>query len=224
MDKPLDPATPFKEVYQHFLRALARHSRKDTTRHKYAYDHARFEHWLRATGWPATIASMMDQDVLFDYRHFLETLPQQPRGSKRRRRGEMMSNQTVHSYLKSTKCLASWLQKNGYISVHPFLAADAYFKEEGVMPVLHRNERIPKIARPFDVRLLLQACAGDKPEDLRDRAIIWTVYSHGIRTSDASNLTVSQVDFATGILTIEDGKGDKGCHRMTGCRQPKSPS
>lgn len=209
MDKPLDPTTPFREVYQHFLSVLARHSRKDSTRHKYGYDFRRFETWLLETGRPATVASLTDQDVLFEYRHHLEALPQQARGSKRRRRGGMMSVRTVHSYLKSTKCLASWLEKNRYIPVHPFLASDPYFKEEGVMPVLRGKDRIPKIATPIDVRLLLQACAGEEPEDVRDRAIIWTIYSSGIRASDASNLAMSQVDFATGILTIEDGKGDK---------------
>ena len=29
MDKPADPATPFREVYQHFLAVLKKHGRKD---------------------------------------------------------------------------------------------------------------------------------------------------------------------------------------------------
>lgn len=151
----------------------------------------------------------MDTDVLFAYRHHLEALPQQLRGSGRQRNDGMLSNKTVHSYLRSTKCLASWLTKNGYIPAHPFLACDPYFKDEGVMPVLRRLDRIPKIATPADVRMLLSACAGDEPEDLRDRAMIWTIYSSGMRAGDASKLTVTQVDLVTGIAAIEDGKGDK---------------
>ena len=42
----------------------------------------------------------------------------------------MLSNKTLHSYLKSTRCLASWLTKNGHTPTHPFLALDPYFKEE----------------------------------------------------------------------------------------------
>ena len=47
MDKPADPATPFREVYQHFLGVLKKHGRKDGTRAKYLYDFKRFERWLR---------------------------------------------------------------------------------------------------------------------------------------------------------------------------------
>jgi hypothetical protein len=46
MDKPADPATPFREVYQHFLTILAKHGRKPTTLAKYLYDYKRFERWL----------------------------------------------------------------------------------------------------------------------------------------------------------------------------------
>lgn len=209
MDKPADPRTPFREVYQHFLAVLEKHGRELSTRNKYLYDFKRFERWLRQTERPVTLASLMDTDILFVYRHHLESLPQQARGSTRQRSDGMLSNKTVHSYLRSTKCLASWLTKNRYIPVHPFLATDPYFKEEGVMPVLRKMDRIPKIASPSDIRILLSACAGDEPEDLRDRAMIWITYSSGMRASDVSKMTVPRVDFATGILAIEDGKGDK---------------
>jgi hypothetical protein len=43
MDKPLDHATPLKEVYQHLLKVLVRHGRKDSTCHKYLVDLRRFE-------------------------------------------------------------------------------------------------------------------------------------------------------------------------------------
>ena len=46
----------------------------------YLYDYRRFERWLRQTGRPATLASLMDTDILFAYRQHLETLPQQARG------------------------------------------------------------------------------------------------------------------------------------------------
>jgi hypothetical protein len=37
-----------------------------------------------------------------------------------------MSSHTVHSYLESIKCLASWLKGGGYIDANPFLAVNAY--------------------------------------------------------------------------------------------------
>jgi hypothetical protein len=108
MDKPADPATPFAEVYQSFLDDLALEGRKPSTIHRYGYNIVRFEDWLVGPKRPVTLASL-ERSVLIAYRQLLESLPQQPRGSIRRRRGRLVSRHTVHSYLRSIKCLASWL-------------------------------------------------------------------------------------------------------------------
>ena len=77
MDKPADPATLFAEVYQSFLDVLVLHGRKPRN------NILRFDN-----GKLATLAS---QKILFGYRRHLETLPPQPRGSIRRRRGSTRS-------------------------------------------------------------------------------------------------------------------------------------
>ncbi len=102
MDKPADPATPFAEVYQSFLDDLVPHGRKSSTIDRYRYNIGRLETWLIAEQHPAILASF-EQTILFAYRQHLETLPQQPRGSIRRRRGGLMSRHTVHSYPRSIK-------------------------------------------------------------------------------------------------------------------------
>jgi len=208
MEKPADPATPFCEVYQSFLDDLKVHGTKPTTIHRYRYNIVRFETWLAKTEQPTTLASL-EQSILFAYRQYLETLPQQARGSVRRRRGGLMSRHTVHSYLRSIKCLASWLRGSGYITTNPFLATNPYYKKRGVMPVLQADDRIPKVGKPSDVKLLLAGCLGNKPEDLRDRALVYLLYSSGIRAADATNLTITTVNLEDGRLLIEDGKGDK---------------
>jgi hypothetical protein len=115
MDKPADPAAPFSKVYQSFFDDLTKEGIKPSTIHRYRYNIVRFEKWLVANGHPAILASL-ERTILFAYRHHLETLPQQPRGSIRRRHGGQMSRHTVHSYLRSIKCLASWLKGAGHIS------------------------------------------------------------------------------------------------------------
>ncbi len=102
MDKPADPATPLAEVYQALFDDLAIHSTKPSTIARYCYNIVRFERWLVETGRPSTLASS-DQRLLFAYRQHLETLPQQPRGSTRRRRGGLMSRHTVDSYLRRVR-------------------------------------------------------------------------------------------------------------------------
>jgi site-specific recombinase XerD len=208
MDKPADPATPFAEVYQSFLNDLALEGTKPSTIHRYRYNIGRFEKWLIDNRHPVTLAAL-ERTTLIAYKQHLETLPQQPRGSIRRRRGGLMSRHTVHSYLRSIKCLASWLKGAGHIDANPFLAVNPYFKKKGVMPVLQADDRIPKIGKPSDVAILLAGCVGDRPEDLRDRALAWLLYSSGIRAADAAELTILAIDFETGVLLIEDGKGDK---------------
>ena len=49
MNKPADPATPFREVYQQFLAVLKRHGRKQSTLDKYLYDVIRVERGLKQT-------------------------------------------------------------------------------------------------------------------------------------------------------------------------------
>ena len=78
-----------------------------------------------------------------------------------------MSTHTVHSYLRSIKCLASWLVGAGHLTANPFLPVNAYYKKKGVMPVLRADDRIPKIGKPSDVAILLAGCDGDGPEDTR---------------------------------------------------------
>jgi site-specific recombinase XerD len=161
MDKPADPATPFGEVYQSFLDDLALEGTKASTIHRYRYNIVRFEKWLVANGHPAILASL-ERTILIAYRQHLENLPQQPRGSTRRRRGGLMSRHTVHSYLRSIKCLASWLKGAGHLDANPFLAVNAYYKKKDVMPVLQADDRIPKIGKPSDVAALLAGCPGGR--------------------------------------------------------------
>ena len=206
MDKPADPATPFAEVYQSFFDDLALEGTKPSTIHRYRYNIVRFEKWLNDNRRPATLASL--EDATRRYRQHLETLPQQPRGSIRRRRGGLMSRHTVHSYLRSIKCLASWLKVAGHLEANPFLAVNAYYKKKGVCPCLQADDRIPKVGKPSDVTTLLAGCEGDRPEDLRDTALVWLLYSSGTGLPTPADLTIEATDFERGALFIEDGRGD----------------
>jgi site-specific recombinase XerD len=196
MDTPADPATPLMEVYQAFCADLDVEGTKQTTIDRCRYNIVRFEKWLVDNGHPAILA-WLERSILFADRQYLETLPQQPRGSIRRRRGGLMSRHTVHSYLRSIKCLASWLKGAGHLDANPFLAVNPYFKKKGVMPVLQADDRIPKIGKPSDVELLLAGCAGNRPEDLRDRAMVYLIYSSGIRADDAAQLTIRGIPPST---------------------------
>jgi integrase/recombinase XerC len=73
-----------------------------------------------------------------------------------------------------------------------------------------RNPRqvrnLPHFLAAADIGRLLQAPAADTPLGLRDRAILETLYSAGLRVSELAGLNDSDLDFAAGILRIR-GKG-----------------
>ncbi len=87
MDKPADPATPFREVYQHFLAVLKKHGRKESTRAKYLYDYQRFEGWLRQTGRPVTHRPRHSLDRALARVH-RSAAAEEAEGSLSRRQGE----------------------------------------------------------------------------------------------------------------------------------------
>ncbi len=77
------------------------------------------------------------------------------------------------------------------------------------------NVRGPKQARrlPHAMTLahitdLIAAADGDKPADLRDRALLEVMYASGLRVSEASTLDVQHVDLAQMTLLVR-GKGNK---------------
>lgn len=67
---------------------------------------------------------------------------------------------------------------------------------------------LPTVLTVSEVETLLQAAAGNKPADLRDRAILEMLYATGMRVSELTALRFSQVFAEEGYLRII-GKGNK---------------
>ena len=72
------------------------------------------------------------------------------------------------------------------------------------IPCHRKLRRFPDILTREDVRSLLDAC-----DNLRDKCIIMTMYSAGLRLSEATNLKVSDIDSKNMQLFIRNGKGGK---------------
>jgi integrase/recombinase XerC len=72
------------------------------------------------------------------------------------------------------------------------------------------DRRLPAILEPDDVRRLIELGADDKsPAALRDRAIMETLYSSGLRVSELVGLNWRDLDDEIGMLTVRAGKGNK---------------
>jgi site-specific recombinase XerD len=71
-----------------------------------------------------------------------------------------------------------------------------------------RPRRLPDAPRPQEVDGELESFAGDEPLALRNRALIELVYSAGLRSQEAIDLDLADVDFEQELVHVH-GKGGK---------------
>jgi integrase/recombinase XerD len=68
--------------------------------------------------------------------------------------------------------------------------------------------KLPDVLNRDEILRLLQAPAGDKPNRVRDRAMLHTMYAAGLRVSELVELDLGDVNLAEGFLSAF-GKGKK---------------
>ena len=94
-------------------------------------------------------------------------------------------------------------------SFFKFLCREGYLKTN---PTAHlrtpkQEKRLPKVLGVEEVSRLLEGSANDF-QGLRDRAILETLYSSGLRVSELTQLDIPHVDFIGGVVKAA-GKGKK---------------
>ena len=118
----------------------------------------------------------------------------------RRRDGAPLATTTQNFILEPVRALLKWLAKNNVIPSNP--ATELEFPKIGkLLPrsILTSSEAEAIVSQP-DTRALL---------GLRDRAILETLYSSGIRRAELCGLAVHDLDFERGTLMVREGKGRK---------------
>jgi integrase/recombinase XerC len=71
-----------------------------------------------------------------------------------------------------------------------------------------QDKKLPHFVGRDDMARLLAAPPADTPPGLRDRAILETLYSAGLRVSELTGLNLDDVDLADGLATVR-GKGKR---------------
>ena len=71
-----------------------------------------------------------------------------------------------------------------------------------------RPLRLPDAPRPHEIDAELEAFKGDEPLALRNRALVELVYSAGLRSQEAIDLDLADVDFEQELVHVR-GKGGK---------------
>jgi integrase/recombinase XerC len=105
---------------------------------------------------------------------------------------------TIARKLASLRSFFKFTVREGYIKTNP-VANLATPKQEKKLPTFLSVEEV--------VKLIEAPSKGDK-NGLRDRAILETLYSTGIRVGELAGLDIKNVDFIGGIIKVK-GKGKK---------------
>jgi site-specific recombinase XerD len=72
-----------------------------------------------------------------------------------------------------------------------------------------RPRRLPDAPKPAEVDALIAAAGGDDALALRNRALLELVYSAGLRSAEAVELDLGDVDFEQEHVHVRSGKGGK---------------
>jgi tyrosine recombinase XerC len=113
-------------------------------------------------------------------------------------KGRNLKKRSVARKLSTLRSFFRFLSRDGYISLNPVSAVSTP-KLEKKLPVFLDEQKIIR---------LLKSPLGDNVLGLRDRAIMETLYSTGIRVSELVGLNIGQVDFIGGMVKVR-GKGKK---------------
>ena len=151
----------------------------DSTRRAYRYDVEEFCAWLRRRG---TELDDVDVRCLADY------------AAELGRAGRRLAPTTIGRKLAAVRAFLRH-------ALGPERVPDASFAPR-------RPRRLPDAPRPDEVDRELQALAGDGPLAVRNRALVELVYSAGLRSQEAVDLDLADVDFEQELLRVR-GKGDK---------------
>lgn len=112
-----------------------------------------------------------------------------------RRRG--MSESSVARKLSAARAFLKYLYRCGVLETEP--------PDTLVAPKLQRA--LPTALTPHELRRLLLQPPLDTPHGLRDRAMLETMYTTGVRVSELLRLTVEQLNLSERLMRVEGKRG-----------------
>jgi site-specific recombinase XerD len=165
-------------------RFLAAPALAEATRRAYRVDVEEFASWLGAA---RRELDQVDAAVLADYAAHLGT-------ARPGRRPRKLARATIARKLAAVRALLR------------FTLGPSRVPEISLAP--RRPRRLPHAPKPEEVDSVLDTLDGDGPLALRNRALVELVYSAGLRSREAVDLDLGDVDFEQEAVRVR-GKGDK---------------
>jgi integrase/recombinase XerD len=190
---PLEGAEDPDSLVQHMLRYLTHLAVVGQSPHSVVGAKAalgRFIRWCQERS--VTRPSQVDRPMVERYQHHLF--------HHRKRNGEPMAAQSQKLLLSPVRLWFHWLVRQGHLLYSP--AADLE------LPRVAR--RLPKaILSAQEAEAVLAVPDVTTPTGLRDRAILETLYSTGMRRMELTRLSLHDLDRERGTVMIREGKGKK---------------
>ncbi len=154
------------------------------------YHLGEFVNWLALRG--ITRVQEVNRLVLERYRSHLS--------HHIKRDGHCLSNKTQQLRLVTIRVFFRWLAKMNYILINPALELE--------LPKIG-SSLPPHVLTLKETEAILNAVNLSSPLGLRDRAILETLFSTGIRRGELARLKLYDLDGEGGTLIIRHGKGNK---------------
>ena len=118
----------------------------------------------------------------------------------RKKNGEPLSTRSQHTHIVPVRAYFKWLTRENYILYNPASEID--------LPRLEK--RLPKhVLNQQEAELILSQPDLTTAFGIRDRAILETLYSTGIRRMEVIHINLYDIDAERGTLMVRQGKGKK---------------
>lgn len=118
----------------------------------------------------------------------------------RRANGQPLSHSAQRGWLTSVRNFFRWLARKNYILYNPASELELPRPPHNLPKVILSVEEVEHLLRTVDT---------NNPYGVRDRAILETFYSTGIRRMELANLSIYDVDANRQTLLVRHGKGRK---------------
>lgn len=141
---------------------------------------------------------------LFEFSQFLEDIPFDKVDYLRVRKflvylkEKNLKHRSIYRKISCLRSFFKFLCREGYLKNNPLTLVSA--------PKLEK--KLPLFLTEDEVRKLIEAPPLDSEMGLRDRAILETFYSTGMRVSELAGLNIEDIDFIGGVVKVR-GKGKK---------------
>lgn len=173
-----------KELIQKYLDYISiERNYSEETRQAYSEDLKQFVKFLENQGISQKFETIsnIEVDAFLDYMHEKE-----------------YSIDTIRRRVSSLRSFYRFLQKNGIVDKDPF----------ELVQLKKRGRQLPRFFYEKEIKILFDAVNGEDSLSQRNSVILELLYGTGMRVSELSNLTLSQIDFGMQVILVH-GKGNK---------------